>query len=325
MSDPINSVSAQVQPQVIKIKIADLKPHPQEAHTFFGPPSPTVRSLADGMAVSGPQYAIEILPNYTIVSDHDPVRAAMFLRWAEIDAVLRPDLADNGDAAVEDYVLFSRLNRRGRHRLEVARDYQRLHEIGQHEWRKGRRRRDDLHECQRRNLHDLMAEKLGAKGRSLNRWLAVLQAPVEVQDALIREQISLVDAEAVGHLRPKVKEEIAQAIRDGGNVKDVVVAHLPQKDGRHKSAHDAFSALLRSIKRGVQDLDGREDQIPGLDEKEFEEFGDAVAFLQRLGQGLHKLDLNPLKAIGLALAMAGPSRGRRKVKKIPAVDSVQLA
>ena len=203
MSDSINASFAQTQ--VIKVSIDDLKPHPLEAGPRFpGPPSKAVRVLADRMAVEGQHYTIEILPDKTIVSDHDRVPGGDPSRWKELEATpWREGLADASDVAVEEYVLAARVNRPGCHFLEVAHDYKRLNEIGKHEWYEGQRQLDDLHPSQRRNVQDLMVEKLGKKGRSLSRWLAVLEAPVEVQDALIREEIKLVDAEAVGHRSTK--------------------------------------------------------------------------------------------------------------------------
>lgn len=282
MTDHIQNVTVQNPSQIIKVAVADLLPHYLEAGKSGSVPSRATRALADKMTVEGQQAPIEILPDLTVVSDHEPVRAARLRQWNEMDAIVRGDLADQGEVAIEEHVLLSRLDRQGRDPLEVARDLKHLHEIGQAKVRQGWLH-GDLLACQRTDLRSQVAEVLQQTGRSLNRWMRVLDAPVAVQDAYIRKEIKLVDAEAVGRLRANVKDEIVKAIEAGNSVKQAIAPYL-KKDGKPKDAWRAFRALLPHLKKSVMVLKGREgvvDRLPQEDIEALDEFG---AVLQRIRQ-----------------------------------------
>jgi hypothetical protein len=325
MSEQIQKTPAQSQVEAITVKIAKLKPHPLEAAFFSAPPSNACKALAEkmgriGQADLGP--FVEVLPDFTIISDHERVLAAKHLGWTKVDAVVRTDHAEQDEVLVEEFVRLARMERRGRHKLEKARDLKRLHEIGQREWREGRRRHDDLHPDQQRDLYNLLAEVLDQKGRSLNRWMAILEAPVAVQDAYIRGEINLVTAEAAG--RPETKAKIAKAIQAGASVKEVLAEYQPNKDGRHKHTGAAFASLLRSLKRGTNDLDGREEEVVYLDRKEIEELDEGIALLQRLRSQVQEREPNQLDQFMEVLQRMGPLTGRRKRRKVAARDSIQL-
>lgn len=324
MSEQVQTVSAQTSSQTIRVAIAELKPHPLEAGKSSANPSRELRALADRMASQGQLDPIEVLPDFTVVSDHEPVRAARLLNWTELDAIVRADLADQGEVAIEEHVLLARLDRAGRHKLEVARDLKRLHEIGWNDLRAHRRQSDDLHPCQRRDLRSLLAETLDQKGRSLTRWMAVLEAPVEVQDAFIRKEINLVEAEAVGHLRPNVKEEIVQAIQSGGGVKEVIAAHLPSRDGKHRFTEAALATLLRSLKRSKTDFDGREDEIKFVEAQVIQDLDEGIALLQQLREQVQEKGPDPMAAWLEAHGPIVPFTRRRKRRMVSDSNCIQL-
>ena len=59
-----------------------------------------IEALARDMDENGLRDPVEVLPDGTLVTGHQRVRAAGLLGWEEIDVVVRHDLADRGDAAV---------------------------------------------------------------------------------------------------------------------------------------------------------------------------------------------------------------------------------
>lgn len=294
MSEQIQKTPTQSQVETITVKIADLKPHPLEAALYSAAPSSACKALADrmermGQADLGP--FVEVLPDFTIVSDHERVLAAKHLGWTKLDAFVRTDLAEQDEVLIEEFLLLARMERRDRHKLEKARDLKRLHEIGRREWQEGRRRYEDLHPYQQRDLYNLLAEVLAKKGRSLNRWIAVLEAPIEVQDAHIRGEISLVMAEAAG--RPEFKAKIAKAIREGGSVKEALAEHRPNKNGKHKYADDAMTALVRQLKRGMKDLEGREEQVKYLFKPDIDALDEGIVLLQRVREQIVEVEDEP--------------------------------
>lgn len=61
------------------------------------------------MKENGQAHPIEILPDNTIVAGHGRVAAARLNGWPTVKAIVRKDLADAGDLAVERYLTTFRL------------------------------------------------------------------------------------------------------------------------------------------------------------------------------------------------------------------------
>lgn len=173
---------------ISKWKLADLKQHPRQAELFSDLPQPQFAELVEDMRANGQRTPIDILPDGTIICGHQRTRAAMFLRWDEIDVYVRRDLAELGEAAVEQRLIEDNLHRRHLDPLELARCYQHLaaqtRQLPQ----------DLLRSYHRGDLRDVIAKRLDCSGRTLDRYLRVLQTPIEVQNAFSHKELSLVDA-----------------------------------------------------------------------------------------------------------------------------------
>src|SRR5215510_5112745 len=100
----------QVTREVVKFPIEDLKNHPRQAEFFRGLSDAELRNLAEDMK-PGLRVPIEILPDGTIIMGHQRVRAARLLGWERIDAVIRYDLEEQGEAAVLELLIKDNLDR----------------------------------------------------------------------------------------------------------------------------------------------------------------------------------------------------------------------
>jgi ParB family chromosome partitioning protein len=110
----------------VRLRIDLLKPHPRQAETFADMPDEQIEILARDIEENGLQHPIEVLPDYTIIAGHCRVEAARRNGWTEIDAIIRYDLAAQGEFAVEQYMIRDNLARRQMDLLSIARAYKRM-------------------------------------------------------------------------------------------------------------------------------------------------------------------------------------------------------
>jgi len=73
--------------------------------------------------------------------------------------------------------------------------------------------------------------------------------------------LALTLAEKVAGLTRQQAEQIADEIRAGDDPSAVVGKHTTKPSGKHKKADKALTAFLQNLERGVNDLDGRLDQM----------------------------------------------------------------
>jgi len=244
------------QIHIQKWQIKDLKPHPRQAEFFQDLPFHLLRDLAQDMQDRGQKEPLEILPDGTIVCGHQRTRAAKMLRWEEIDVWVNHELAAQGDLAVEQRLIEDNLTRRNLDRLDQVRCYKRLVEMAR-ETPEQRRRSH-----QRGRLRDIVGSRLGISGRTLERYLRVLNAPREVQDAFKAGQISLVHASKVAGLPIKVQQQLAADLRADADPKQAVQARLA---GRKPDPLDAtLGTFIRSLERNVEALEGHVTHVPSL-------------------------------------------------------------
>jgi ParB family transcriptional regulator, chromosome partitioning protein len=88
-----------------------LHDHPQQAAMFGDVSDADLEALAADIEQNGLHHPVEILPDGTILSGHQRVRAALSLGGTHIDVIVREDLADDPKAA-ELHFLAENLNRR---------------------------------------------------------------------------------------------------------------------------------------------------------------------------------------------------------------------
>jgi ParB/RepB/Spo0J family partition protein len=235
---------------VQKRPVDKLRDHPRQRELFPDLSDEQLKELAADMEANGLQHPIEILPDGTIVAGHQRVRAARLLDWREIDAIVRQDLAAEGDTAVEAYLVRDNMLRRHLRPLGKARCVQAMIEIesggvgSKLGWREFAR----LKRC--------IADQLGMTDRNVNRYLLVLKTPMVVQEAFDRGELTLTIAGRVALLYRHEQAGIAKRIADGESAKHVVKEALakgkPADDGVGRPLRRLFGALEREVP-GIKD------------------------------------------------------------------------
>jgi ParB family chromosome partitioning protein len=245
--------------EVVNWDIDKLKPYPKQADWFEDLSGANLRALADDINKNGLLIPPEILPDGTLITGHQRVRACRLLGGKQIPVRVRHDLAQAGEVAVELRFLTDNLNRRHTDPLGQARCYQRQLEL---EKTKGKRK---LFDREAGDIRDRVAKRLDCgSGRTLSRLLKVLETPLEVQRAFSRGELGVLLAGKVAGLKKDQQAAIAEAIRQGGNPKEVVTRYLPAKTAGHKSVRSARDAFVRSLRGGLEDLEGRVEKIKSL-------------------------------------------------------------
>jgi ParB-like chromosome segregation protein Spo0J len=215
--------------------VPELKPHP--ANAVFGDlPDGELKELADDLARRGQQHAIDILPDGTVVAGHQRWLAAKLLGWETMRCRVRYDLARAGDEAVEEYLLRDNFNRRQLTPLAAARVYRRLKALAK---KTGRKIKGDV--------RDFISRRFGKSGRTLDRWARLLDAPIDVQNAVSDGKLKLLDGCRVVELPEEVQANIAEKIRQGADPSKVIQSYL----GRNKSLSDNVGTLLRRLLRDL--------------------------------------------------------------------------
>jgi hypothetical protein len=262
---PSGAISRQIQ----RLPVTALRRHPAYRDLFGPPPRGVVAGLATGLADNpATPTPVEVLPGGAVLFAPEYVMAAKQAGVAELEVVVLTGLAGAGEAAVEAYVIDAGL-RRGRHgRMAQLRCLRRAREI----------RREVPPALRQAYYHgDLVTSAMriwGKDRRTVLHYTQVLEAPVEVQDALDAGEISLVTAKAVAKLPPAAQDEIAQAIRGGGRPAAVVGRHVAPPPKRHKNVRKARDAAVKGLEGFLADLEDRPGQVTCL-------FEDQAAILRR--------------------------------------------
>jgi ParB-like chromosome segregation protein Spo0J len=259
---------------VRKWKLKDLKPHPRQAELFPDLPTLLLRDLAQDMEARGLQNPLELLPDGTIVCGHQRRRAAELLGWEEIDVWVNHELARQGERAIEQRLIEDNIVGRKLHLLDQVRCYRRLVEMAQDT--PAEQRRDH----QRGRLRDVVGERLGISGRTLERYLRVLDTPSVVQDAFRAGRISLVNASKVAGLPQEAQQQLAEDLRAGANPKQAVAASLA---GRTPDPFEAvFGPFLRGLARYVPAVQPQAGRITKLAPGELTVLENAQALIGQL-------------------------------------------
>jgi ParB-like chromosome segregation protein Spo0J len=265
----------------------DLKPHPRQSALFSQPPEGEVKELADDLRRNGQQTPVEALPDGTLLCGHKRVAAARQLGWAEVDVWVREDLAGDPVTA-EQRLIEDNLNRRQLGPLGKARCYKRLKELE----RKAPAGR--MSDRDRRELRDRVGKQLDVSGRTLDRFLRILEhTPQEVQDAVEAEKLPLTVAERVASLKPAEKERVAEQIRAGFDAREAVDGPLKAVRPQRQHVAKAKYNLVRDLDRALKQLSGRVGDVIRITDREDEllaEGGRLIADLRARGKELKKED-----------------------------------
>ena len=232
-------------------KIADLREHPRQQELFGDLPDAQLDELIADMKINGQRVPLDILPTGEIADGHQRWRAAKKLDWSELNVIIRDDLAVAGDAALEKFMIDVNMNRRHLDVLAIARLYKRLRQLDRG------LDKDKFTSWCRQDLRDRLAKRIGGRsGRTLDRYVQLLDAPRVVQDAVSRGALSMQAALKMLRLRPEKQEAVVAAISAGKPANKVIAANYPTKPNKGKPI--AAVVLGASAPARVSDLPQKE-------------------------------------------------------------------
>jgi hypothetical protein len=185
---------------------ASLRPYPRQTELFSDLRENEFLALVEDIRLNGMKHPPEILPDGTILTGHQRVKAARELGWKEIDVVVRGDLQDADEATIFEAFVEDNLHRRHLSKLQQAKCAIELANV----------------ECERQNFlfdwqrHALVvkrvSERLGAGDKNARRYIAVSKTPLPIQEAFERKLLTLVAAAGIGNLRQEVQHKLAESI-----------------------------------------------------------------------------------------------------------------
>src|SRR6185437_2095982 len=109
------------------------------------------------------------------------------------------------------------------------------------------------------DLRDRIGKILNMSGRNLSRYISVLEAPNEIEDAFKAGQISLNDASRVMTLKPAQREQLIVRLRRGEDAKVVFADFFPPPSKKHVKSSDALTSFVKSLNSARHDLGDRVD------------------------------------------------------------------
>ncbi len=197
-----SNASEQPKPKVERWRICELNSHPLQDEYFGNLPGDQLQLLADSLQHNGQIKPIVVTGDGTMLSGHQTLRAAKLLGWTRIDAIVRRDITDPLSEAAMQVFLDSNLAQRSLTPLEAARILKyRL------EHRDGKRAKNGEGE-----LRDTIAGKIDMTGRNLGRYVELLDAPPEVQDAVAGDRLPLQWALRVLVMTAKQQRRVVTAL-----------------------------------------------------------------------------------------------------------------
>jgi hypothetical protein len=197
------------------------------------------------------------LPPYTIIMGHTRRAILMELGIAESEVVVRYDLARATRVRVKELFLLDNVARRQQDRLGLARAAIGLFEIERAN-KGGRVSRDLLGE---EEVRDRVGKIIGMSGRNLQRYLCILKAPVEVQNAHADGLLTLVQASRVATLSETEQRQLAARLRGGEDAKKVFLNYFPFRANEHVKVGNAVASFARALDAAKADLSERLDQV----------------------------------------------------------------
>ena len=239
--------------EIVDMPVGKLKAHPQNALTFGSPTPQEIAALAAEMAKDGQLEPIEITPKGVIISGHSRWEAAKKLGWKTVCCWVRHDLAKAGADAVVERLIRTNLHRRQLTPLGKARCYRDL--------KTSCRANQRLSSTAKGDLRDQLGKMFHESGRSLDRKLQLLDLPLVLQKAFEDGQLPLTVATRIAGLKKPEQEQIAASVQAGANPVEVAATFLPPKETRHRRVYEAVRSFIKTLARGLDDLEGRTDQV----------------------------------------------------------------
>jgi hypothetical protein len=250
-------------PRVETRQLRDLLEFPEQKNQFPTMSEDRLRALAANIKRNKLRQKIEVLPENkagyppnTIISGHMRRRALLLNGETATEAIIRYDLAEASASVIEREFLEANDHKRNHDPLVEIGLALRLIEVD-----KGRAR-GQLSQREEEQARAALCKRMRMTDRNVRRYIRVLRAPAEIQDAFREKKLSLVEAGKVADLSEKVQREIAVRIQAGEPPRQVLREYVGGKDGRrHVKDIDALNAFHRAMCRHLDDLDGRIESI----------------------------------------------------------------
>ncbi len=229
--------------QIIKIRIANLRPHPCQDEIFGDLSAGEYAALKQDIRLHGIRQPIEVTSEGIIVDGHHRVRALREQGIEEVDAIVV-----EGDTEVR----FATANLARRHADPVtkARSIQHLAKI------ESRRTgiRIDLHE--NGPFRERLASLLGnTSGRTIDRYLQLLRLEREIQDAVSSGQLPMTKALKIESLPKADRKAIVERLKKKEPPRKVVEDYLrlPQVE-EEVLPEDRYRELCQFFEASLDDL-----------------------------------------------------------------------
>ena len=223
--------------KVIRIEVDGLRPHPSQAAAFADLSDDELGALAENMESKGLENPIQILPDGTIITGHQRVRAAKLLGWTHIDAVVRHDVADAGPAAALELLIDDNVLRRHMGPMAMARAFAVLKmQVYNDDGRRIIRDRVDI--------RDRLAKRFGRSGRQMDRLARLLELPLAIQDAVDCKRLTVAAATQLLVLGEAERKEIARLMADGGDARAIVRSMAPKPDAKCIPRSESISTAV---------------------------------------------------------------------------------
>jgi hypothetical protein len=166
---------------------------------------------------------------------------------------------------VEARLIEANLIRRQLSKLDMVRSYRHLKKLTRDRWG---------HQPDERkvkgDLRDIIAERFGVSGRTLDRWLRVLELPLSLQQAVDEGTLKLTDAVKVAGLDKKAQQQIAKDVGAGMPVTAAIARHLDPATYSGSTAAQvttgvaasrALDRLLKAIQKAREELGPRVEEL----------------------------------------------------------------
>lgn len=233
--------------QIIRISVANLRPHPRQ-HLIYGDlPHSEYLALKEDILKHGIRQPIEVTKDDVLVDGHHRVRALRELGIDEVDAIV---VAAESEEMIEERLVTANLMRRQMDPVTKARSIQHLAKI------ESRRIgiRIDLHE--KGPFRDWLASLLGnTSGRTIDRYLQLLRLEREIQDAVSTGQLPMTTALKIGSLPKAARAAIVERIKENQPPRKVVEEYLRRPQvGEEVLPEDRYRELCQLFEESLDDL-----------------------------------------------------------------------
>jgi ParB-like chromosome segregation protein Spo0J len=281
------SIAPPAKPQRLVFELAKLVAHPLQ--DVYNPPcSHRENAMLDDDLRAGQREPIHVmppgnhagLPAYTILDGHRRAESLRRLGKTNATIVIRWDLLETDSSMLEGIFLRFNVNRRQLDPLSVAINIKRQTELGNG---------GPLNSAQLQALDQTLKGILGGCIRNIQRYLHAADAPLEIQTALRRGDITLTMASRVGGLDPDIQQQIASAIEgitDRSQIRQINCEYIAKYGARSPAPLKGRQTpkavkLIKELESRLSDLQINRIHGPGL--------APHLPALQKIQAGVQKL------------------------------------